>query len=53
VADGFERAVVRDLARRTDQAEARRQQISPCLKITPRAFGPGRRLPIAQRFSEW
>lgn len=53
VGDGFERALVRDLARRADQAEARRQQNPPCLKVTPRAFGPGRRLPIAQRFSEW
>lgn len=53
VADGFDRTVVRDLAKKIDQAEALRQQAPPCLKVTSRSFGPGRRMPIAQRFSEW
>lgn len=53
VSAGFDRAVVRDLARRIDQAEGIRRQAPPCLKVTSRSFGPERRMPIAQRFSEW
>ncbi|MCC6356813.1 MAG: hypothetical protein IT577_23235 [Verrucomicrobiae bacterium] len=53
VSAGFDRSVVRDLARKIDQAEALRQQGPPCLKVTSRSFGPERRMPIAQRFSEW
>lgn len=53
VSAGFDRSVVRDLARKIDQAESLRRQAPPCLKVTSRSFGPERRMPIAQRFSEW
>jgi hypothetical protein len=33
-----------------DGAEYKRQQAAPVLKVTSRAFGFGRRMPIAQRY---
>lgn len=34
------------------RAEFKRWQAAPILKVTPRAFGTGRRIPIARRFHE-
>ena len=47
VAAGFERAVVADVVRRVRTSEYKRRQMPPGLKITGKAFGPGRRYPIA------
>ncbi|HVR01027.1 MAG TPA: NAD+ synthase [Polyangia bacterium] len=47
VAAGFERAVVTDVVRRVRASEYKRRQMPPGLKITGKAFGPGRRYPIA------
>lgn len=44
--------LVRDIINKVDRAEYKRQQAAPGLKVTPKAFGMGRRFPIAQRFSE-
>lgn len=44
--------LVRDIARRVDRNEYKRQQAAPGLKVTSKAFGIGRRFPIAQRFIE-
>lgn len=52
VADGFDRAVLKDLVHKIDQAESLRHKCPPCLNVTSRAFGPGRRMPLVQRFSE-
>jgi NAD+ synthase/NAD+ synthase (glutamine-hydrolysing) len=41
---------VRDICGRVDRAEYKRQQAAPGLKVTSKAFGVGRRLPIAQRY---
>jgi NAD+ synthetase len=35
-----------------DHSEYKRQQAAPGLKVTTKAFGIGRRFPIAQRFTE-
>jgi NAD+ synthetase len=48
VAAGFDRAVVDDVVRRVRLSEYKRRQMPPGLKITGKAFGPGRRYPIAQ-----
>lgn len=48
-AAGFEEAVVRDVICRIHQSEYKRQQAAPGLKVTARAFGFGRRMPIAAR----
>jgi len=45
---GYDRELVEDIARRADRAEYKRQQAPPGLRVTTRAFGPGRRMPIAR-----
>jgi NAD+ synthase/NAD+ synthase (glutamine-hydrolysing) len=46
---GIDIEVVRRVVRMVDRAEYKRQQAAPGLKISPKAFGYGRRLPIAAR----
>jgi NAD+ synthase (glutamine-hydrolysing) len=50
VAQGFAEAVVNDVVRKVDLNEYKRKQAAPGLKITPLAFGVGRRIPIVQRY---
>jgi NAD+ synthetase len=47
---GFDPAVVRDVINKVTFSEYKRRQAAPGLKVSPRAFGMGRRIPIAQRF---
>lgn len=42
--------LVEDVMRRVTRAEYKRQQAAPALKVTAKAFGMGRRYPIAQKF---
>lgn len=49
-ARGFERRVVERVATMVDRAEYKRRQAPPGIKITPRAFGRDRRLPITNRY---
>ncbi|MFT5492697.1 MAG: NAD+ synthase (glutamine-hydrolyzing) [Limisphaerales bacterium] len=49
---GFESAVVNRIARLIDINEYKRRQAAPGLKVTSKAFGMGRRLPVAQRYRE-
>ena len=44
--------LVRDIIRKVDRNEYKRQQAAPGLRVTPKAFGIGRRFPIAHRFTE-
>jgi len=50
VAQGFDPAVVNDIVRKVDLNEYKRKQAAPGLKITPLAFGVGRRIPIVQKY---
>ena len=43
-------ALAREIANRIDRNEYKRRQMPPGPKVTARAFGDGRRYPIAQRF---
>ncbi len=52
VARGFERSVVRDVIGRIKRNEYKRRQAPIGLKVTSKAFGYGRRYPIAQGFRE-
>ena len=52
VAQGFEEKTVRWIQRRVDLSEYKRAQAAPGLKVTGRAFGVGRRMPIAQQYSD-
>jgi NAD+ synthase (glutamine-hydrolysing) len=47
---GFDEKTVRWVQRRVDLNEYKRAQSAPGLKVTSRAFGVGRRMPIAQRY---
>jgi NAD+ synthetase len=49
---GFEEATVRRVVRLIDMNEYKRRQAAPGLRVTTKAFGVGRRVPIAQRFRE-
>jgi NAD+ synthetase len=46
---GFEPAVVDRVTRMVARAEYKRYQLAPGLKVQPKSFGPGRRMPIAAR----
>ncbi|MCK4546947.1 MAG: NAD+ synthase [Candidatus Eisenbacteria sp.] len=48
---GFDRTLVEDVLRLVRVNEYKRRQSPPVLKITSKAFGPGRRMPIAQRWN--
>jgi len=50
VADGFDAATVRRVARLVDLNEYKRRQGAPGIKITPKAFGRDRRLPITTAY---
>jgi NAD+ synthase (glutamine-hydrolysing) len=47
---GFEEQTVRWIQRRVDLNEWKRQQAAPALRVTSKAFGIGRRIPIVQNF---
>jgi NAD+ synthetase len=50
VALGIDRLTVDDIVRKIDLNEYKRRQAAPGLKVTTKAFGVGRRMPVAQRF---
>jgi NAD+ synthase (glutamine-hydrolysing) len=50
IARGFEEKTVRWVQRRVDLNEYKREQAAPGLKVTSRAFGMGRKMPIAQKY---
>jgi len=49
---GFERATVAEVLRMVDRAEYKRRQAPPGVRITERALGKDRRLPITNRYRE-
>ena len=52
VAEGFDREVVKKVLGLTARAEYKRRQAAPVIKVSKRAFGVGRRLPLARRCHE-
>jgi NAD+ synthetase len=50
ISRGYEEATVRWVQRRVDLNEWKRHQAAPGLRVTSKAFGIGRRMPIVQRF---
>jgi len=52
IAAGFDEATVRRVVRLIDLSEYKRRQAAPGLKVTTKAFGVGRRVPVAQKFRE-
>ncbi len=49
VALGYDPDVVQEIIRKVDKAEYKRRQAAPGLRVTAKAFGVGRRMPIAWR----
>ena len=49
---GFDKATVDRIVRLIDMNEYKRRQAAPGLKVTSKAFGVGRRMPIAQRYRD-
>jgi NAD+ synthase (glutamine-hydrolysing) len=49
---GYDEKLVRAIVRKIDLNEYKRKQAPPCLRVTTKAFGIGRRVPIAQRYVE-
>ena len=47
---GLDRELVAGVLRMVGRAEYKRRQAAPVLKVTPRAFGTGRRMPIARGY---
>ncbi len=50
---GFDEALVRRVMRMVDRNEYKRRQAPPGIKITQRAFGRDRRLPITNAYRPW
>ena len=50
VAGGFDEATLQRVVRLIDLNEYKRRQAAPGLKVTSKAFGVGRRIPVAQRY---
>ncbi len=49
---GYQEEIVRWVIRKVDLNEYKRQQAAPGIRVTSKAFGFGRRIPIAQGFVE-
>ena len=50
---GFDRELVKRIITTIDRNEYKRRQAPPGIKITPRAFGKDRRLPIVNRYRQF
>jgi NAD+ synthase (glutamine-hydrolysing) len=50
---GYDYATVARVAQMVDRNEYKRRQAPPGVKITPKAFGRDRRLPMASRYKTW
>jgi NAD+ synthetase len=51
VSEGYEPSVVRDVVDMIQKTEYKRRQAAPGLKVSNRAFGTGRRIPVAMRLN--
>jgi NAD+ synthetase len=52
IAEGYDPATVLHVVRLIDRSEYKRRQSAPGIKVTSRAFGFGRRMPIAQNYQQ-
>ena len=51
IAQGFDAETVNSIVQKVDRNEYKRKQAAPGLKISPLAFGIGRRMPIVQKYT--
>jgi NAD+ synthase (glutamine-hydrolysing) len=47
---GFDEAMVKRILRMVNMAEFKRKQAPPILRVSPKAFGTGRRMPIVAKY---
>ncbi|MDA7681397.1 NAD(+) synthase, partial [Verrucomicrobiales bacterium] len=52
IGKGYDEEIVKWIAKRVDANEWKRWQSAPGLRVTGKAFGVGRRIPIAQRYND-
>jgi NAD+ synthase/NAD+ synthase (glutamine-hydrolysing) len=52
IGDGYDEGTVQRIVRLVDHNEYKRRQAAPGLKVTSKAFGVGRRIPVAQRYRD-
>jgi NAD+ synthase (glutamine-hydrolysing) len=50
IAMGYPKEAVEDMYRRIRNSEYKRRQATPCIKITPKAFGIGWKMPITNKY---
>ncbi|MEQ7798673.1 NAD+ synthase [Pedobacter sp. ASV1-7] len=50
IAQGYEEALVRRIIKMVNTAEFKRYQTPPILRVSPKAFGMGRRMPIVGKY---
>jgi NAD+ synthase (glutamine-hydrolysing) len=50
IAQGFDEALVRRVIAMVNKAEFKRYQTPPILRVSPKAFGMGRRMPIVGKY---
>jgi NAD+ synthase (glutamine-hydrolysing) len=50
IAQGYDEALVRRIIKMVNTAEFKRYQTPPILRISPKAFGMGRRMPIVGKY---
>jgi NAD+ synthase (glutamine-hydrolysing) len=48
--DGFDPDIVRDLVKKVNQNEYKRFQTPPILRISSKAFGEGRKIPLVAKY---
>ncbi len=52
IAQGFDRALVERILKMVNRNEFKRHQTAPVLRVSPKAFGMGRRMPIVAKYLE-
>ncbi|RYG12160.1 MAG: NAD+ synthase, partial [Chitinophagaceae bacterium] len=52
IAQGFDEVLVRHILRMVNLAEFKRYQTPPILRVSPKAFGMGRRMPIVGKYMD-
>ncbi len=52
IEQGYDEAIVREMVKKVRNAEYKRRQAAPGLKVTRKSFGSGRRMPIVNHFKE-
>jgi NAD+ synthase (glutamine-hydrolysing) len=50
IAEGYDEALVRRVLKLVNTSEFKRHQTAPVIRVSPKAFGVGRRMPIVGKY---